>query len=436
MTVVSVEHVTKTYRLGTIGGATLEHDLQRLWARIRGKPDPLTKIGAPPSGRREGETFWALSDVSFQVQRGEVLGIIGRNGAGKSTLLKILSQVTGPTTGQINVKGRIASLLEVGTGFHPELTGRENIFLNGAILGMTKAEIRRKLDEIIAFSEIEAFVDTPVKRYSSGMYVRLAFAVAAHLEPEILIVDEVLAVGDAQFQEKCIGKMQGVARQGRTILFVSHNMSAIQQLCTKAILLHQGSIQKSGEPAEVVGDYLSDSRPESVLDIRDWPDRSGTGEARLVKLTITDEDGHPQSFFPLGSTVCFVLEAEVHRPLLDPCIGVVVHTASGEPLLDLESVHSGLRLGRVQGKLQVKGTLRNIGLYPGRYLLTPWIIEGSGSRPIIDLVRLCSSIQVAPAPGPFGDLNLDPAWGKYWVPSLWEKVAAPAAATVDNALNH
>ncbi len=264
MTVVSVENLTKSYRLGMIGRTTLEYDLQRLWAKLRGRPDPLSKVDQEHRTQRSGETFWALNDVSFKLQQGEVLGIVGRNGAGKSTLLKILSQVTGPTSGTIKVRGRIASLLEVGTGFHADLTGRENIFLNGAILGMTKAEIWRKLDEIIAFSEIEAFVDTPVKRYSSGMYVRLAFAVAAHLEPEILIVDEVLAVGDAQFQEKCLGKMQGVAGEGRTILFVSHNMASVQQLCTRAMLLKDGRIQREGQPAAIVGDYLSDSRPVST----------------------------------------------------------------------------------------------------------------------------------------------------------------------------
>jgi len=215
--VISVENVSKRYRLGLIGGGTLHDDFERWWARVRGKPDPLLKIGQEDYANRQGEHIWALRDVSFQVQQGEVVGIIGRNGAGKSTLLKILSRVTAPTSGQVKIKGRVASLLEVGTGFHPELTGRENIYLNGAILGMKRAEIDCKFDEIVAFAEIEKFMDTPVKRYSSGMYVRLAFAVAAHLEPEILLVDEVLAVGDAAFQKKCLGKMGDVAREGRTV---------------------------------------------------------------------------------------------------------------------------------------------------------------------------------------------------------------------------
>ena len=214
-TVISVEDLSKSYRLGQIGTGTLANDLKVWSARLRGKPNPLLQIGQEDQGNREGELIWALKDVSFTVEQGEVLGIIGRNGAGKSTLLKIISRVTAPTSGQVKVKGRIASLLEVGTGFHPELTGRENIFLNGAILGMSKDEVRRKFDEIVDFSELDQFIDTPVKRYSSGMYVRLAFAVAAHLEPEILLVDEVLAVGDANFQKKCLGKMGDVAHEGK-----------------------------------------------------------------------------------------------------------------------------------------------------------------------------------------------------------------------------
>ncbi len=234
--ILKVENVSKQYRLGTIGTGTISHDLNRLFARIRGKEDPYLKIGETNDRAKKGKTeyVWALKEITFEVKRGEVLGIIGKNGAGKSTLLKILSKVTGPTTGSIKSKGRIASLLEVGTGFHPEMTGKENIFLNGAILGMTKKEIELKLDEIVDFSGCERYIDTPVKRYSSGMKVRLAFAVAAFLEPDILVVDEVLAVGDAEFQKKAIGKMQDISNtDGRTVLFVSHNMAAVQSLCTR-----------------------------------------------------------------------------------------------------------------------------------------------------------------------------------------------------------
>ncbi len=260
--VIRVENLWKEYRLGAINHGTLAQDLNSLWAKIRGKEDPNQKLDSTIQQLNDAlekpDRFWALRDVSFDIKQGEVLGIIGKNGAGKSTLLKIFSKVTSPTKGQVNIKGRVASLLEVGTGFHPELTGRENVFLNGAILGMSKQEIYSKFDEILAFSEIEKFIDTPVKRYSSGMYVRLAFAVAAHLEPETLIVDEVLAVGDAQFQKKCLGKMKEVGKEGRTVLFVSHNMQAIRQLCSRAIHFNDGQVCADAGVKEVVGSYLYD----------------------------------------------------------------------------------------------------------------------------------------------------------------------------------
>ncbi len=281
--VISVENVSKCYRLGAIGTRTLSGDFERWWARLRGKPDPFLRIGQKDHANRQGETIWALRDVSFEVRQGEVLGIIGRNGAGKSTLLKILSRITAPTTGQIKAKGRVASLLEVGTGFHPELTGRENIYLNGAILGMKRAEIARKFDEIVDFSGVEQFIDTPVKRYSSGMYVRLAFAVAAHLEPEILLVDEVLAVGDAEFQKKCLGKMGEVAQGGRTVLFVSHNMAAIQTLCIRAVLLGQGRIVANSTPESVVGRYLGTRLRRQDIALCERTDRIGNG-----RLAFTD----------------------------------------------------------------------------------------------------------------------------------------------------
>lgn len=256
-TVIKVENISKQYRLGMVGTGTIASDMQRFFAKMRGKEDPALKIGVENKlNTNDGDYIWALRNINFSVDKGEVLGIIGKNGAGKSTLLKILSKVTTPTTGNIKIKGRIASLLEVGTGFHPELSGRENVFLNGAILGMTKQEIKSKFDEIVNFSGVEKYIDTPVKRYSSGMYVRLAFAVAAHLEPEILIIDEVLAVGDAEFQKKCLGKMKDVSSQGRTVLFVSHNMTAIKSLCKNAVLLRQGTIEDMGNANEIVDKYM------------------------------------------------------------------------------------------------------------------------------------------------------------------------------------
>ncbi len=253
--VISIDHLSKSYHLGQIGTGTLKDDLKVWWAKKLGKPNPMLKIGEKDHGNRDGETIWALNDINFTVEQGEALGIIGRNGAGKSTLLKILSRVTAPTSGHARVKGRIASLLEVGTGFHPDLTGRENTYLNGAIMGMSRQEVRRKLDEIVTFAEIEQFIDTPVKRYSSGMYVRLAFAVAAHLDPEILVVDEVLAVGDAEFQKKCLGKMGDVAKGGRTVLFVSHNMAAVSNLCNLGLWLNHGQIMESGLIQNVIAQY-------------------------------------------------------------------------------------------------------------------------------------------------------------------------------------
>lgn len=256
---IKVENLSKAYQLGEIGTGTISRDLERWVAKLRGKEDPFLKIGETneQSTKSSSGIVWSLKDINFEIEQGDAVGIIGRNGAGKSTLLKILSRVTSPTSGKISGKGRIASLLEVGTGFHPELTGRENIYLNGAILGMRKKEITRKFDEIVEFAGVERYVDTPVKRYSSGMYVRLAFAVAAHLESEILIVDEVLAVGDVQFQKKCLGKMQDVSKNdGRTILFVSHNMTAIKNLCRSAILLKSGQVKAIGETEKIIENYL------------------------------------------------------------------------------------------------------------------------------------------------------------------------------------
>lgn len=272
-TAIKVENLSKAYQLGTIGTGTLSRDLERWIAKVRGKEDPFMTIGEANDRSVKGtsDVVLSLNDISFEIEQGDAVGIIGRNGAGKSTLLKLLSRVTSPTTGTIKVKGRIASLLEVGTGFHPELTGRENIFLNGAILGMRKKEIARKFDQIVDFAGVERYIDTPVKRYSSGMYVRLAFAVAAHLESEILIVDEVLAVGDAEFQKKCLGKMGDVSKgEGRTVLFVSHNMSSIATLCNKGILLNKGKVEYDGSATEAISLYLSENKTNKLKTV--WAD--------------------------------------------------------------------------------------------------------------------------------------------------------------------
>lgn len=291
---IKVENIYKQYRLGQVGTGSLIQDLDRWWHKILNKEDPYERIteSNDRTQKANSDFVWALEDISFSVGQGEVLGIIGKNGAGKSSLLKILSKVTSPTRGKITLNGRVASLLEVGTGFHPELTGKENIYLNGAILGMSKKEITSKFDEIVAFSGVEKYIDTPVKRYSSGMYVRLAFAVAAHLEPEILIIDEVLAVGDVEFQKKCIGKMKDVAGKGRTVLFVSHNMEAIKNLCSRAILLEKGAIQKEGTPEQVIEHYLSKRNKEDWG--REYTESNAPGNEwvglKSVKLTPQRQD--------------------------------------------------------------------------------------------------------------------------------------------------
>ena len=287
--VLDIDNVSKQYRLGEVGTGTLQHDLKRWWANVTGKEDPFLKIGDTNDRTKKGDSdyVWALKDVSFQVEQGEAIGIIGRNGAGKSTLLKLLSRVTKPTTGTIKYKGRIASLLEVGTGFHPEMTGRENIYLNGAILGMTRREITRKLDEIVDFSGVERYIDTPVKRYSSGMYVRLAFAVAAHLESEILIVDEVLAVGDAEFQKKCLGKMGDVTKgEGRTVLFVSHNMTAVKELCKTGVLMKQGQVAYTGDILETLLEYQKDYDMSNVYQCSNLEDAAGNQNIKITEFSV------------------------------------------------------------------------------------------------------------------------------------------------------
>lgn len=288
--ILKAENISKQYRLGTVGTGTLSHDLNRWWHSLRGKEDPYLKVGGvnDRSAKATEDYIWALRDIDFEVKRGEVLGIIGKNGAGKSTLLKILSRVTAPTTGSIKTKGRIASLLEVGTGFHGELTGRENIFMNGAVLGMTKTEIKRKLDEIIEFSGCEMYIDTPTKRYSSGMTVRLAFAVAAHLEPDILVIDEVLAVGDAEFQKKAIGKMQDISKgEGRTVLFVSHNMASVQNLCSRGILLENGKISYEGSVDKTINKYLQVKNTFTDISKKK---RKGNGLIKITKIEIVNSN--------------------------------------------------------------------------------------------------------------------------------------------------
>ena len=332
--ILKVENLSKQYRLGLVGTGTISHDFNRFIARIRGKEDPYLKIGESNDRSTKGtsEYVWALKDINFEVKRGEILGIIGKNGAGKSTLLKILSKVTGPTTGAIKSKGRIASLLEVGTGFHPEMTGKENIFLNGAILGMTKKEIASKLDEIIEFSGCERYVETPVKRYSSGMKVRLAFAVAAFLEPDILVVDEVLAVGDAEFQKKAIGKMQDISSQGgRTVLFVSHDMAAIQNLCSKVIILNDGRLTFNGATDDGILEY-GQSKEKNYTFSRSEQNFDKLKNIEIRNIFFSDTNGTPSQMICSGQDILLNIKILCKNKINDAEIGVGFYSKEDNPM--------------------------------------------------------------------------------------------------------
>jgi ABC-type polysaccharide/polyol phosphate transport system ATPase subunit len=338
--IIEVHNVSKQYRLGRVGTGSVSHDINRWWYRIRGKEDPYLKIGETNDRSTKGESdyVWALRDISFSVQPGEVLGIIGRNGAGKSTLLKILSRITTPTTGSIRLGGRVASLLEVGTGMHPELTGRENIYLNGAILGMRRKEIDLKLDAIIDFAGVTRYVDTPVKRYSSGMHVRLAFAVAAHLEPDILIVDEVLAVGDMEFQKKCIGKMKEVSnKEGRTVLFVSHNMEAIQKLCERCLLLHESKIHTVGTVQSCIQQYLSFENNKKV-----YVKKKSDKPCYVRKIIFNDNKGE---ILEIAEPWEVEVEVEVKEPLNDFRCALGLTAMNGHPIHTTWSVPMHLDSG-------------------------------------------------------------------------------------------
>jgi lipopolysaccharide transport system ATP-binding protein len=403
-TVIKVENLSKAYRLGQIGGGTLREDLSRWWAKMRGKPDPYLKIGQINHGNRQGEHIWALREITFSVQQGKVLGIIGRNGAGKSTLLKILSRITAPTSGQIKVRGRVASLLEVGTGFHPELTGRENVYLNGAILGMDRHEIDKKFDEIVDFSEVENFIDTPVKRYSSGMYVRLAFAVAAHLEPEVLLVDEVLAVGDAEFQKKCLGKMSAVAQEGRTVLFVSHNMSAVLRLTEETIVLDRGLLKLSAPTPRAVDYYMSSGFAQ--VGERVWHDDEIPANAapfRPLALRICDPRGRIVDTVRSSEATTIEMEYHLDEPITGLRVGLYLQTGRGEVAFtsfdtdDAEKFES--HPVRQAGRYVSRCTLPADILNEGRYVLGINASSYRVRRYFQDEQALTFNVDAAGAPG-------------------------------------
>lgn len=378
--VIKVENLSKQYRLGTVGTGSFAHDVNRIWYRVRGKEDPYLRIGEVNQRDKasDSEYVWALTDVNFEVNQGDVLGIIGRNGAGKSTLLKILSRTTAPTKGSIKIKGRIASLLEVGTGFHPELTGRENIFLNGAILGMTKKEIRSKFDEIVDFAGVERYIDTPVKRYSSGMYVRLAFGVAAHLEPEILVVDEVLAVGDAEFQKKALGKMKDVSsNQGRTVLFVSHNMSAVQNLCNKGLLMNHGTITTAGDIQSVIRHYQELN--EATAGNWDKLIRKGAGRCMVTGLSIETEGRDDLQRFRLGDFISINIHLENKTDLvLNKCrIIIGVYNLTGEGIMRFDSEATDSNFDLHPGVIKIACRLNeHLNIKPDIYFLNIAVLSG------------------------------------------------------------
>jgi lipopolysaccharide transport system ATP-binding protein len=386
-TVIKVENLSKQYRLGTIGTGTVTNDLNRWFARVRGKEDPFSLVGEANDikGKNKGKNdlIWALKDINFEVKRGEVLGIIGKNGAGKSTLLKILSRVTAPTTGTVKIKGRIASLLEVGTGFHPELTGRENIFLNGAILGMTKKEIRDKFDEIVDFSGVERYLDTPVKRYSSGMYVRLAFAVAAHLEPEILIVDEVLAVGDAEFQKKCLGKMKDVAGQGRTVLFVSHNMQAISTLTTHCLFIKEGRMLMNDLTNEVIQNYLVDTITADFI----YSVPPKLEKPSIIKVSIETSEKANVQIFGKSMRIKFLLHCP--KPVEKGALSFQINN-----LRDMSIIHSWIfdsdqPILRSEGIHEIICDIPKVRLYMGKYTLSVHFARGYGTEKFETLTGIC-----------------------------------------------
>jgi lipopolysaccharide transport system ATP-binding protein len=382
---IRAEGIGKTYRI--------DHQSS---ARYRTLRDSLASFAAHPlRGLNKGshETMWALRDVSFEVRRGEALGIIGRNGAGKSTLLKILSRVTRPTAGRAEVFGTLGSLLEVGTGFHPELTGRENVYLNGAILGMNRREVQARFDEIVAFAETERFLDTPVKHYSTGMYTRLAFAVAAHLRSDILVVDEVLAVGDAEFQQKCMGKMGDATQHGRTVLFVSHNLASVSQLCTNGVLLDHGTVAAQGPIDAVVAQYTSGASHEGRIVLGEPSERGGTGGATFTWAEIRDNSRSLRTDFSIGETIVIRFGMRPREDLPRTTLAVVVHTADGLPVAHALDADSRFSLEPRSGEATISVAFGDIRLYPGTYRVTLRAVNAANTE-LFDLAEDCLTFRI------------------------------------------
>jgi lipopolysaccharide transport system ATP-binding protein len=410
---IRVDGLGKQYRLGgSRESYSTLRDQFRKWTSLRGLLRRANRTEHNPP-------FWALKDVSFEVKQGEVIGIIGRNGAGKSTLLKILSRITEPTEGGADIQGRVGSLLEVGTGFHPELTGRENVYLNGAIMGMKRAEIIRKFDEIVAFAEVENFIDTPVKHYSSGMYMRLAFAVAAHLDPEILIVDEVLAVGDAAFQKRCLGKMSEIAKGGRTVLFVSHNMAAIQQFCTRSILLRAGELSMHGRVETVLNEYLRDAldNESGVFNVASHPARQRSHSPTIMFITLAGQDGDGRTIFHPQDGLIVSLHLSLPRLIREPVIAVAIEDHLGRRITTVANYFSSGTFPALTGEAIVRCTVPRIGLGPGRYLISASIGERHSS--LIDSIDGVAWFTIEWDNNYGNGESYNPVYGPVLYPSSW-----------------
>jgi lipopolysaccharide transport system ATP-binding protein len=420
---IQVENLGKKYRRGGVAmpSSSFRETVAHVARQTFTKLNPLRR-SVKMTGRHESTEFWALRGVSLEVQEGEILGIIGPNGAGKSTLLKIMSRITDPTHGTVRYRGRVASLLEVGTGFHRELTGRENIFLNGAILGMRRAEIRSKLGEIAAFSGVEKFLDTPVKFYSSGMYLRLAFSVAAHLQADILLVDEVLAVGDAAFQEKCIGKMKDVtSHSGRTVIFVSHNMDAVHKLCPKTVLVQKGKVAFDGPTGLAIEQYFGTSELQKRRSLAEVEGRAGSGEARYTEVELLGGKGESRCEYTFDSSIRFRAAIHFSKPMENPSVGYNIFSGRNIALVDARSHWDGFQLGRCEGKKILEVTIPPLNFYPGIYTIQLWV-SPSPTLPVMDYVENGCSFRLIPPHHIPQEREFFDIWGAVHVQTQWKLI--------------
>ena len=420
---IIIEDLSKKYRLGIISTKTLSGDLSRSFAKLFGKEDQNSSLISQNNliTRSNNEEVWALKNINVKIKKGEIIGIIGKNGAGKSTLLKILSRITSPSNGVIKVRGRIASLLEVGTGFHPELTGKENIYLNGAILGMKKIEIDQKFDEIVEFSGILKYIDTPVKRYSSGMRVRLAFSVAAHLEADILLVDEVLAVGDVDFQKKAIGKIKDVTKEGtRTVLFVSHNLSSIRKLCKKCILMDKGELKEFGSTREIIGKYLSNDNNITPSDLTKIKNRKGNGEIKFVHANLRNDLSDYCNKFSIGDNLVMEFTIERFTDLESVKIGVEIITEDGIKICNMINDDSNFSINDLSRKENLVLTLPDIRFYPGTYFISLWA-GNQNSLDTYDRIENCISFQIIDG-GSYTNRSLPRYAGLMFFTPSWERI--------------